>query len=255
MRSVFFGLSGFIGRITTESRVAIWAEDPSEHNFDSSRLIEIDLSLTPSTAAAQRISWDAVEVDDCIVLPRGNLGGTTIGPRWPDLHIVGAVYLEETRWKRLPNSIRPDFPPRNAIGHPYEYTTAVYWPDVDDPRAGRRYVGHHAEIVEERGSLARVSVFPPGTSQRAGAQPKTAWINLSAPDQCGFGRDSLTEIGVGSAPKRGALYLSAGTVSKVLASLADLTNLAGADTSETLDMLLSHTSTAPYPKIPQACGW
>ena len=36
----------------------------------------------------------------------------------------------------------------------HEFTTAAYWPDTGDPRAGNRYAGHHARILEERGTLA-----------------------------------------------------------------------------------------------------
>lgn len=38
----------------------------------------------------------------------------------------------------------------------------------------------------------------------------TMWIDLSHPDQCDAGVESLTRIGVGAAPKSGALFLPAG---------------------------------------------
>jgi hypothetical protein len=43
-----------------------------------------------------------------------------------------------------------------------EYTTVVYWPALDwgreaDGRAGKRYAGHYAEILDERASLARAA--------------------------------------------------------------------------------------------------
>jgi hypothetical protein len=101
-------------------------------------------------------------------------------------------------------------------GRVCEYTTAVYWPHTTDARAGRRYAGHYAEILEERGTLARVRVYPPGSSERAHARPLTMWIDLASPEHCDAGRDSLTEIGTGDAPKRGALFLLAGQLSNEL---------------------------------------
>jgi hypothetical protein len=98
-------------------------------------------------------------------------------------------------------------------GHPYECMTTVYWPHTDDPRAGNRYTGHHAEIMQEQGSLARVSVWPPGRSQAPHARPVTMWIDLDSPEQCDAGPDSLTAIGAGDAPKRGALFLISGQLS------------------------------------------
>ena len=124
--------------------------------------------------------------------------------------MCGVVGLEERFRARLREAIRPPCPPGGGEGFAYEFMTAVYWPNGEDPRAGRRYAGHHAEIVEEQGRLARVAVYPPGSSTANGVQPQLMWIDLTAPEQCDAGRDALTTIGVGAAPKRGALFLIAG---------------------------------------------
>ena len=200
MRSIFVGVGGFIGRIDSESRVAFWAQDPSEHKFDASRLISVDLSLTPKAAAMRQTSWDAVQVDDCFVLANGSIAGTTIGPRWPELRLNGDVYLEESYWQKVPTIARPSS--MQDAGREYEFRTVVYWSHLDDARAGRRYFGHHAEILQEQGTLARVALYAPGTSNRPNARPMTLWIDLSAADQCDAGKDSLTEIGVGKARRR-----------------------------------------------------
>jgi hypothetical protein len=210
MRTVFLSTSAYLGRVESETRIAFWAVDPSEHGFDPSRLITVDLSRTPNGAAAGDISWDAVEVDDCFTGPGGELVGTTLGPRWPELQLGGAVLLEREFANRLPREMRPACPPTRMNGRAHEYTSVVYWPHVDDPRAGNRYTGHHAEIVEERGSLARVVVFSPGTSDRASARPLSMWIDLASPSQCDAGVHALTAIGVGDAPKQGALFLISG---------------------------------------------
>jgi hypothetical protein len=210
MRSVFLAIGAFLGRIDGETRCAFWAEEPVDHGFDPERLIPLDLGLTPSAAAANEIPWDAVQVDDCFTGPSGTVGGTTLGPRWPELRLEGAVYIERAAFQSIPEQIRPAFPPQGMSGRACEYMSTVYWPQADDPRAGKRYAGHYAEILEERGSLARVAVYPPGSSERPHAKPLTMWIDLSSAEHCDAGPDSLTEIGTGAAPKRGALFLISG---------------------------------------------
>ena len=171
MRSVFYGTPAFLGRIDSETRCGFWVDEPVDHGFDPQRLINVDLARTPSAAAAKEIAWDAVQTDDCFSGPNGNVSGTTLGPCWPELQLAGAVYLERGFLASLPATLRPPCPPDGMNGHPYECTTAVYWPHVQDPRAGKRYAGHHAEILQEQGTLARVAVYPPGKSQQPGVQP------------------------------------------------------------------------------------
>ena len=215
-RCVFVGTGAFLGRIDGETRCAFWPDEPSDHGFDPRRLITVDLALTPAAAAAGRIDWAAVQVDDCFAGPNGALGGSTLGPRWPEIRMEGAVYLERAFRLSLPAELRPDCPPKGTDGRACEFMTVVYAPRSDDPRAGKRYAGHYAEVREERGSLARVAVYPPGTSTRPGARGLTMWIDLASPEQCDAGEDGLTEIGTGDAPKRGALFLIAGTLSSEL---------------------------------------
>jgi len=103
-------------------------------------------------------------------------------------------------------------PSAGVTAHDYECTTVAYWPEVPDPRAGKRYTGHHADIVEERCSLAKVEVYPPGRALRPNTQPVTMWIDLGSADQCDVGPGSLTTVGVGEAPKSGALFLISGWI-------------------------------------------
>ena len=213
MRCVFVGTGGFLGRIDGETRCAFWADEPVDHGFDPQRLITVDLARTPSAAVAGEIDWEEVEVDDCFSGPNGHVGGTTLGPRWPELRLEGAVYLERGFLEALPDALRPACPPVGLTGRVCEYMTAVYWPHREDPRAGRRYAGHYAEVLEERGTLARVAVYPRGSSERAHARPLTMWIDLASAEHYDAGSDSLTEIGTGDAPKRGALFLLSGQLS------------------------------------------
>lgn len=210
MRCVFVLTSAYLGRIDDVTRCAFWADEPTEHGFDPSKLISIDLARTPNAALAGKIPWDAVEVDDCYASPNGDLGGTTLGPRWPEMQVNAAALLEERFIARLPSAVRPPNRPAGATGRAYEYQSVAYWPHIADPRAGKRYVGHHAEIVEERSGLAHVRVFPPGSSDEENVRPSFMWIDLASAAQCDAGPDSLTQIGVGSAAKHGALFLISG---------------------------------------------
>jgi hypothetical protein len=185
-------------------------DEPVDHGFDPARLNHVDLARTPAAAAAKQIGWDEVQVDDCYSGPNGTTAGTTLGPRWPELRIGGVVYLERGFAQSLPATLRPPCPPDGMAAYPYECMTAVYWPHIDDPRAGNRYVGHHAEIVQEQGSLAQVAVYPPGKSQSPDAIPAMMWIDLASGEQCDAGPGSLTTIGTGDAPKSGALFLISG---------------------------------------------
>jgi hypothetical protein len=210
MRCVFAGCPAFLGRVDSQTRCAFWAQEPTDHGFDPGRLIDVDLALTPSAAAAGQIGWDQVQVDDCFTGPGGQVSGSTLGPRWPELHLAGAVYLERGFAASLPRPLRPGCPPPGASGQPYEYQTAVYWPGHGDPRGGRRYSGHHGQILAEQGTLARVAVHPPGRSQQPHLRPTVLWVDLACAEQCDAGPGSLTTIGVGDAPKRGALFLISG---------------------------------------------
>ena len=210
MRSVFVGTPAFLGSIDGETRCAFWVDEPVDHGFDPDRLIEIDLARTPSAVLAKEITWLDVEVDDCFTGPNGVVTGTTLGPRWPEMHLSGAVYLEQHFVQALPVALQPPCPPVGMNAYPHECMTCVYWPQLDDPRGGNRYTGHHAEILQEQGTLAWVSVYPPGRSGQPNAQPVRMWIDLSSPEQCDAGPGSLTTIGTGEAAKSGALFLISG---------------------------------------------
>ncbi|WP_203896945.1 hypothetical protein [Virgisporangium aliadipatigenens] len=210
MRCVFVGTPGFLGRIDSDTRCAFWTREPVDHGFDPGQLIAVDLARTPSAAAAKEIGWDEVEVDDCFAGPNGTLCGTTLGPRWPELSLSGAVYLEESFAAR----VGLPCPPEGMDCHDYECMTVAYHPGTADGRAGNRYTGHHAEILDERGSLAKVAVWAPGRSREPHTRPVVMWLDLDSPEQCDAGPDSLTTLRTGPAGCRtGALFLISGTLS------------------------------------------
>lgn len=209
-RCVFSATAAYLGRIDSATRVAFWADDPQRVDFDPARLIAVDLARAPSAAMAGKIPWTAVEVDDCMTGPAGELAGTTIGPRWPEIQIAGVALLEAGFVARLPDILRPACPPRGEGGRVYEYMTALYWPDTGDPRAGIRYSGHHAEIIECRGSLAYLKVYATGTSEAGDAAPTEMWIDLESPKQCDAGPLQLTTLRPGAPEPSGALFLVSG---------------------------------------------
>jgi hypothetical protein len=213
MRCVFFTTPAFLGRIDGETRCAFWADDPTEHGFDPARLIAIDLARSPDAAAAGELAWAEVEVDAAHSGPNGRVVGTTLGTVWPELAVSGVVGIEARFRAALPEAVRPVSPPDGATGRGYEYMSVLYWPSCSDARAARRYTGHHARIVEELGRLARVEICAPGSSLSANPVRHSMWIDLSSAEQCDAGPDALTEIGVGEAPKEGALFLLSGRLS------------------------------------------
>lgn len=200
-RTVFAGTPAYLGRIDGVTRCAFWTAEPVEHDFDPARLISVDLARTPSAAVAGEITWADVDVDDC----RGGPDGSTLGPAWPELHLTGAVYLATAFIDRLPRHLRPA---PGVAGEPYEAQSVLYWPGTTDPRAGNRYAGHCAEVLEQRGTLARVGVHPPGRSSDPASSPVTMWLDLASPEHCDAGPDSLTTVG--GDVTRGALFLIAG---------------------------------------------
>ena len=134
-----------------------------------------------------------IGVDMCIE-DAGNL--PPVAPRQVEIHVRIKGGIDHERF----------LPCANEVGE----AAFAGAPHLDDPRAGNRYAGHCAEILQERGSLARVAVWPPGKSQAPNVRPATMWIDLASSEQCDAGPDSLTTIGVGGAPKLGALFLISG---------------------------------------------
>jgi hypothetical protein len=212
MRVVFVGVPAYLGRIESETRCAFWADDPTEHRFDAERLIHVDLARNPSAAIAGEIPWDSIEVDDSFNGPNGAVLGTSLGAAWPELQLTGIVYMEQQFWRRQPDALRPPCPPAGVDAYDYEFQSAVYWPHTNDARAGKRYCGHHAQILEERGGLARVAVYPPGSAKRPNVRPAVMWIDLASPEQCDAGPNALTQIAIGDGPKSGALFLILGSL-------------------------------------------
>ncbi|HEU0035667.1 MAG TPA: hypothetical protein VFQ53_33880 [Kofleriaceae bacterium] len=200
-RSVFYGFGAWVGQITGPSSCLWWSENPATMTpaFDPARLIPVELSNNPSAARAGRIAAAQIEVDDAPV----EGGATKIGPRFPSGVMVQGCWLESGVYDRLPAAKKPARVPAGYRCHDYEVSTVVYW---DGPLANRRFWGLHAKIEAEAAPKALVSIWHPGTGLEVGAQPAGAWwLDLALvahPIETGF-----TQIGLGTAPKEGPLFL------------------------------------------------
>jgi hypothetical protein len=198
-RSVFYGFGAWVGKLESSTAASWWPDDPNNIGFDQNQLIKVDLAKNPAAYIAGKITFDEIEVDDAPA--QGGL--TKLGPTFPTGSVINGVWLESQFYANLKN--KPAFPPQFMRCNGYELTTIVYW-GVTAPGIARRYWGFHAEITAEQGSLAMCTIWTPGTS--ATQRPAgTWWVDLAQdadPIANGF-----TTIGVGKAPKQGALFLDA----------------------------------------------
>jgi hypothetical protein len=184
MRTLFTSYPAVVGVISGLSRCSVWIDDPTSLDFDDGHLYEIDLRRNANAAITGKISWAEVEVDNHV-----NAGGrTTIGPLWPEGMTMGWVYISDaymfSRGIGLDSGMALD-----AL--PHERQLVVYHPGGNDLRAGRRYCGFHARVVQRRGDEALVQLFPRGQSREP---HMTQWIDLSSVTTCDAGADSLTTI-------------------------------------------------------------
>lgn len=198
----FFGFGAYVGALRGQTQCEWWPDDPAIVHWSPSTLVPTNLAKTPAAARAGSIGVADIQCDD----HRTNGGLTTIGPRFPQGAMVGAIWLAESYWSSLPNK-PPRFPA--VDGHDYEYTSLLYW---DGPLKGRRFYGVHARILGANGPLTRVAVFHSGRSKVPGEQPAGPfWLDLAQvahPVEPG-----ATEICGGQ--QEGALFLDESTSRQV----------------------------------------
>jgi hypothetical protein len=205
-RSIFYGFGAWAGSQRGLTKVAWWPNDPADRsiNWDRGKRIDTDLADNPAAFRAGRLKSKA----DIVVDDQPQHGGLTkLGPTWPTGSTVNSLWLESNHYDALDPAVKP---PRIFPGmqcRAYELATVLYW---SGDLANRRFWGFYAEIHAENGASALVSIWAPGTSLEPGQLAAGAWwLDLSTvahPIEAGF-----TEIGVGSAPKQGALFLDATT--------------------------------------------
>ncbi len=185
MKTIFVGFGAYVGRIINRTTCEVWTDDPTENDFAADSLIRVDLGKNVNAAMSGAIDWSEVEVEDHV-----NSGGmTSIGPVWPEGESIGALYLAEPLLERLP--VRPRLPEMD--GAPYELQSVVYHAGTTDPRAGRRYRGFHAKVLQRRATRALVHIYQAGSS-RSMPPITRQWLDLGSVEVCDVGPSSLSAI-------------------------------------------------------------
>jgi len=85
----------------------------------------------------------------------------------------------------------------------FEFQVAWYWPGTGDPRGGKRYFGHYAEVIKTEGRLALCAIRVAGSLKTR----VNVWVDLSSPDDCDAGPGSLTHLSLEGNVASGSLFL------------------------------------------------
>ncbi len=205
-RTITYGFGAWVGQQTGITTCGWWPQDPATLNppFDQNKLISNDLSKNLQAVRNGQITTAQIQVDDAPTTG----GETKVGPSFPTGSMINGCWLEKGDYDALPAAKKPPRVPADMKCRDYELTSVWYW---NGTMANRRFWGFYAEIVQEQGQSALVSIWPAGTSLEPGQQPAGSWwCNLST--QCHPIETGFTQIGVGlTAPKQGALFLDAPT--------------------------------------------
>ncbi len=199
-RTTFYGFGAYVGSVRSLTGCAWWDDDPVRvHGFLQSALVPVDLAKNLSAARAGTIAYDDMQCDD----HRQDGGLTGIGPMFPGGVMIGACWLTEQYYSKLPNK-----PPRQPASAPddaydYELTSYQYYGGEQNDR---RFFGFHARIVGTNGPLTNVEIWHGGTGKiGGGTSAGTWWLDLAVvalPASAGTSAAA-------SAP--GALFLDAAT--------------------------------------------
>lgn len=165
----FYGSPAWVGAIRSPTICEWWNSDPAQLNWDRSLLNMVDLSKTPSAAAAGRIKTSQIEVDDHV----GNGGRTTLGPMFPSGTSIGACWIADNAIAHSPAKVRPTVANSNS----YEYMTIQYF---DSEQGNRRFHGFHANVLQVNGGLSLVQIWNPGTGGSGVPPAGTWWLDLAA---------------------------------------------------------------------------
>ena len=152
----FYGLPAWVGAIHGPTICEWWDRDPSQLDWDRTRLHRVDLAKTSSAALAGHIAISDVEVDD----HTSSGGRTTIGPLWPGGDPIGACWVSEGYLTR--NGLTPSS---------HEFQLVQYF---DGEQQNRRFYGFQANMLQQQSNLSLVQLWNPGTGA-TGAPPAGAW--------------------------------------------------------------------------------
>lgn len=201
-RTVFYGFGAYVGAIRGVTQGDWWPDDPQTLGFQPAALIPTDLAKNPTAVRAGVIPLADLQVDD-----HRSLGGlTSIGPRFPQGAMVGAVWLADTYYASLGATAPARLSSAEAAeSRDYELTSLLYW---SGPLAGRRFFGYHARVLTTNGTLAHVQIWTAGRSRIPNEPPAgTWWIDL-ATDAHPLDPSATQVNAMG---QEGALFLDAAT--------------------------------------------
>jgi hypothetical protein len=207
IRTVFYGSGAYVATLLGERKVEIWVKDPVIGKYSTSQEFPIDLDKCPSKlSTADRA---LVQIDDGVYAPseKGD-GSTTIGPTYPSQRegaYVGAAYIADIYRDQIQaKGIEiPCPPPGYEDSYDFEFQVAWYWPGTGDPRGGKRYFGHYAEVIKTEGRLALCAIRVAGSLKTS----VNVWVDLSSPDDCDAGPGSLTHLSLEGNVASGSLFL------------------------------------------------
>lgn len=168
----FYGLPSWVGAIHGPTVCDWWNCDPSQVGWNRTQLCSVDLAKTPSAAIAGRITVSEIEVDDHV----SNGGRSTVGPLFPSGTMIGACWVTDAYLARL-GAAAPSTAVTGGDGHPYEYQTVQYF---EGEQQNRRFIGFHANVLQEHNHLSLVEVWNPGTGAGAAKPAGTWWLDLGA---------------------------------------------------------------------------
>jgi hypothetical protein len=204
-RSVFYGVSAFVGSIVDATTCTFWADDPGRIGFNAQQF-QFNLANNPEAVRRGTIQASQVEVDD--YEGYGTRGMTSIGPMFTGGAMMGLCYVEDSHC-----AVLGQWDPRqpgSGPGQPYEWCTVIYYDtNGGDPAAlvGRRFYGFYAQMQKLVGTYALVSLWARGTS---GTKPAmgTWWIDLAT-----YGHPAAPAIStytqITAPGQSGALFLDA----------------------------------------------
>jgi len=205
-RTITYGFGSWVGSQTGLTTCGWWAQDPATlvPPFDTNKLISSDLSKNLQAVRNGTITAAQIQVDDA----PANGGETKIGPTFPTGSVMNGCWLEKGDYDALSATKKPPRVPAGMQCRAYELTTVWYW---NGTMANRRFWGFYAEIAQEQGTSALVSIWPAGKSLEPGQAAAGSWWlnvpNVAHPIEAGF-----TQIGTGlTNPKQGALFIDAPT--------------------------------------------
>lgn len=173
-RFQFQGCPAYLERVLGERQCEAWLW--KDLVFQPSRSVKLDLSRTPTRAAAAD-----VEVDD----HTRDGGATTLGPSWPGgACSEGAVYLLQARYDAIAGKLAEPVPSGDQAFEVACQTQVVVTIErkLGAPEVVRRYHGFAAKLRHLDGDHASFDVWCHGDD--LDGPGRQLWVHLSQRDQC-----------------------------------------------------------------------